>query len=975
MARKKEKKSESQRTASPVAAMRDLFRKLQSESEAPSDSAREEKTDKAPAPKYDEDRAVSTRRQLMADYRKELEALGREEKRTASRSNLYEYEDLTPETEEAPAEIVEILPVSDEEFVDEEMSIASEAVEEAAEAEEIIPDVIEEAAEAEETTPEVVEEAAEAEEIIPEVVEEAAEAEETTPDVIEEAAEGEEIIPEVVEEAAEAEETTPDVIEEAAEAEEIIPEVVEEAAEAEETTPDVIEEAAEAKEIIPETVEEAAEAEEIIPETEKEISFRAVMRPDNADARKPEAARRPEPSKQKDPYNVYDYDMAQEFGYIPESRERTVSQVNELGGVRDRHVTVYTKQNSSSRKSGKRNLRYGRTVHKKNGSGDDTRSHARAGERSFTGETHKRTIKEPERISEREDARIRENPKKAKEIALRRVILTGVIAVILCFWEYLPLLPGGQYMPFGLIGNTQYPFLYIGLAALLLVLDLALIGRALLPSLRELFTLRCTPRSLAVFAVMLAFLNDLCSCYILLFGSDAEYGMFHYPAALCVLFYTVGVYATVCRKIDAYAVFDAMRPKYLLTEDELCEHIRNRAALDDDGGRVRCFSVTGNVQGVERRLGSEERYDGFPGFRRLFFLLALVGMLAMTVSALRSVGEGSMLGRAADAVNIFFWTLFLSMPLAVTELRRLPLLRVSDRMRKRNTALAGDAAALEYVSLRTVAVRSEMFFRKHPFCLGECAGSDPERLKYYLSSILMSLGEPFSRAVNSEYSERVKLLHVSSHTVRAYVDGVLVELRLGDDEHVGYRLSDPGASLRESAYRLPLGIAVEGETVGTCSLYVQNDAEYPALVRALFDHGLRASVCHYTFLPFLTEKTLQIPNPGSKKKKPPLVQNMSEDTVAARLQSSAIRDGVADSGIAALNAPRDLWIPLVYADKITAYNRFSAILAWISVITGASLALLTAFGILPVVANPILVSALPIGFGLISYLFSNYYLS
>jgi len=326
MARKKEKKSESQRTASPVAAMRDLFRKLQSESEAPSDSAREEKTDKAPAPKYDEDRAVSTRRQLMADYRKELEELGREEKRTASRPNLYEYEDLTPETEEAPDEIVEILPVSDEEFVDEEMSIASEAVEEITEAEETIT--------------EAVEEAAEAEEIIPEVVEEAAEAEETTPDVIEEAAEAEETIPEAVEEAAEAEEIIPEVVEEAAEAEEIIPEVVEEAAEAEETTP--------------ETVEEVAEAKEIIPETEKEISFRAVMRPDNADARKPEAVRRPEPSKQKDPYNVYDYDMAQEFGYIPESRERTVSQVNELGGVRDRHVTVYTKQNSSSRKSGKR---------------------------------------------------------------------------------------------------------------------------------------------------------------------------------------------------------------------------------------------------------------------------------------------------------------------------------------------------------------------------------------------------------------------------------------------------------------------------------------------------------------------------------------------------------------------------------------------------------------------------------------------
>ena len=903
--KKKEKSRASQQTASVTATMRDLFKKLQSEKEDPSAFVREGKAEATPAPKYDEDRAVSTRRQLMEDYRRELLALGREEKRSAPRSNLYEYEDLTPELEGEPVE---------------EKEPVTEAVEEPVEAEEIVAEAVEEPVEAEEIVAEAVEEPVEAEEIVTETVEEPVEAEE------------------------------------------IVTEAVEEPVEAEE--------------IVTEAVEEPVEAEEIVTEmVEQELSFRAVSRYQNVEAQQTKTVQRPEPSKQKDPYNVYDYDMAQEFGYIPETRERTVSQVNELEGKRDRHVTVYAKQDPSSRKSGKKNARYGKTVHRKNTNGDDARGHARAGEKAFARAMHKRTMPEPERISEREDARIRENPKKAKETALRRVIFTGVVALILCFWEYLPLLPGGQYMPFGFIGNTQYPLLYIGIAAALLLLDLALLGRSFLSSFYELVSLRCTPRSLTAFAVLLAFLNDIFSSYILLFGTDVEYGMFHYPAALAVLFYAVGAYATVCRKIDAYAVFGAMRPKYVLTEDELCEHIRNRAAFQGGKGSARRFAATNDVQGAERRLDAEDRYDGFPGFRRLFFLLLIIGMSAMTVFAFRSVGTGALYSRASEAVNVFFWALFLSMPLAVTELRRLPLLRVSEEMRKKNTALAGDAAAAEYVSLRTVAVRSEMFFRKHPFCLGECVGNDPQKIKYDLSSILMALGEPFSRAVDGEYSEKVKLLLVSERTVRGYVDGVLVELRLGDDERAGYRLSDRGASLRESAYRLPLGIAVEGETVGTCSLYVQNDAEYPALVRALYDHGLRTSVCHYTLLPFLTEKTLQVPNPESKKKKTPTVQNLSEDTVAARLQSSAVRDGALDSGIAALNTPKDLWLPLVYADKITAYNRFAAVLAWMSVIVGALLALLTAFGVLPTVAYPILVSLLPIGFGAISYLFSNYYLS
>ena len=938
---KRNRNKEKPQTGSATAAMQDLYRKMQLEGSLPADEHEKKEAGSSPTPRYDEDLAVSTRKQLLEDYRRELLVLYGEKTRKSPRPSLYEYEDLTPEEEsfEEEASAEEIDEITKEPFkeIGEEPTV------------EIVEGSVEETVE--EPTVEIVEGSVEetAEELIMEIVEGSVEETIEAPTV--------EIVEGSVEETVE--ELTMEIVEGS----------VEETAE--EPTVEIVEG------LVEETLDAPSkESDGKCLETKKVRFFRAVNPFRNQKIDKERELVRTEPSKEKDPYSVYDYDMAQEFGYIPQSRERTVSQVNEFEGARNRRVVVYSKPDASAvKKNERKHARYGKTMLRKSMRVFSQRESRRARAEGRT--EHRSTMYEPERISERENARIRENPKKMRDIALRRVILTGIVAVVLCFWEYLPLLPGGSFLPLGLIANTQYPLLYIGVAVILLLVDLALLGRAFYPAFIELILFRCTPRSLTAFSVAMALLNDLFSSYILMLGADAEYGMFHFPAAIAVLLYAVGAYATVSRKIDVYAVCGVSRTKYLLTADELCDHIQNRdgAKKREEDQRIRRFTAANDVCGIEKRLDSEDRYDGFPGFRRLFFLLVLFGMAAMVISALLSSNEPSFPIRLSGAVNAFFWTVFLCLPLSATELRRLPLLRVSEQMKKKNTALIGDAAALEYASVGRVAVRSEMFFRKHPFCLGECVGDDPEQISYYLSSILKELGEPFSCAVSGGCSENVRLLEVSECTVRALVDGVAVALHLGDNERKGYRLSDAGASLRESAYRIPLYISVRGDTVGACSLYVQNDSEYPALVRALYDHGLKIRACHYTFLPFLTEKNLQIPVPSKNRMRFPEVRNLASDTVAARLQSSAIRDGVADSGIAALNKPRDIWLPLVYAQKITAYNRFSAVLAWLSVLSGALLSILTVLGILPIASYPILVSLLPIAFGGITYLFSNYYLS
>ena len=97
--------------------------------------------------------------------------------------------------------------------------------------------------------------------------------------------------------------------------------------------------------------------------------------------------------------------------------------------------------------------------------------------------------------------------------------------------------------------------------------------------------------------------------------------------------------------------------------------------------------------------------------------------------------------------------------------------------------------------------------------------------------------------------------------------------------------------------------------------------------------------------------------------------------MADRMQKKCIRATSADSGIAALNAPKDLWIPLVYASKIAAYNRFVSVMAWLSALCGVAMAAICVLGLLPLAVSPIFFTLMPVLFGGLTYLFSRYYLS
>ena len=337
----------------------------------------------------------------------------------------------------------------------------------------------------------------------------------------------------------------------------------------------------------------------------------------------------------------------------------------------------------------------------------------------------------------------------------------------------------------------------------------------------------------------------------------------------------------------------------------------------------------------------------------------------------------------AELLRVFLWAVFLLIPLSVTEIRRLPLAGVSAKMRAENTALAGDDSVSEYASVNAVSVRAETFFRRNGIILGRACGSHPERITYYIRSIFFALGDPLSTVAfgddseepdRSLFTEQVKIVSLTERAVSAYIEGALIELSLAGDEKSGFLLFDPEASPEESAYRIPMSISEEGHVIGTCSFYVQNDDEYSNMIRTLFDHGLRVRVIHYSFLPFVTKDTLQIVMLGRRIAVRGLL-NLAGDPAAERLRKKYTRDESAVSGIAALNAPKDLSIPLIYARKMKRYNRFASGVAWASILFGGAVALLIAIGVFPINAAPLLFFSQSILFAVLTYCFSRYYLS
>ena len=201
-----------------------------------------------------------------------------------------------------------------------------------------------------------------------------------------------------------------------------------------------------------------------------------------------------------------------------------------------------------------------------------------------------------------------------------------------------------------------------------------------------------------------------------------------------------------------------------------------------------------------------------------------------------------------------------------------------------------------------------------------------------------------------------------------------VTLFLNKRERSGYLLFDQNARAGEDAYRISLGISVEGDPKGTCSLYVSSDREYLMTVRAFRDHGLGISPCHYTFLPFFNRTTFRMVG-DVKREEGNTVYNLTDDPSAEETEKIFHHTQSVDSGIMALNAPKDLWLPLVYANKIAAYNRFIAVLACISMATCLGLSILSAIGLLPFFTLTVFIPLITGAFGGAGLLFSKYFLS
>ena len=699
-----------------------------------------------------------------------------------------------------------------------------------------------------------------------------------------------------------------------------------------------------------------------IPEEEPLPRFHRPITPFRRQARKSESREKIPASKIKDPYRTADYDHARRFGYEQTSREETVTEANAMDSTMRSRTVVFMKR--------------------------DLRFHREKDEKPREERASGTVIREPKRLHRSEDEQIRENPRKVVRAALGIIIAAATAVVILFFWELLPSLPGGGYLLFGVIDETHDPLLYVGIPFLLLLLLVSLLSPIFRVGFDELLRLRTTPRSLMTLGVLLTLSTDLLSIVAVCIEPGVEIGMLHFPAVTAVLIYTVGHYALVRQKVNIFAVTGSTRSKYMLADDAMNDRLRTYLHRDEraQATTLRRLVAKNDVHGVSRRLGKENTYEVFPCLDRLLIPMLLCSLAVVPITLLAAGGESSMLCRLTMAARAFLATFFLLSPLAVTELRRLPIMLVSRALRRKNTALVGDAAAEEYARVGAIGMMSEQFLPKGSITLGECRGQDPETLRYYVLSMLNALGEPFSGAVeywekrkdlmdiDELYTENVRIVKISEQSVRGYVSRTEVTLFLNRRERSGYLLFDQGAPLNGDAYRISLGISVEGDPKGICSLYVSHDDEHIATVRAFYSHGLGIAPCHYTFLPFLNRTTLRLCG-DARGEKGNTVYNLADDRSAEETEKIFHHTQSVDSGIMALNAPRDLWLPLVYASKIAAYNRFIAVLARISIASCLGLAILSAIGLLPIFTLTALIPLVTGVFGGAGLLFSKYYLS
>ena len=515
-----------------------------------------------------------------------------------------------------------------------------------------------------------------------------------------------------------------------------------------------------------------------------------------------------------------------------------------------------------------------------------------------------------------------EQYKKAYFSSKIKILITAVLALILLFYENLPLI---GYQLASYLDPAVYPVAYVMIDLQLTLLAVAAVYDSVFRGFIRLFKGKPSPESILSIAAVLAIIYSAIVAKTAV--PPTEPTLFNFPVAFCAFLTAVYSYLTIKREIFSFNVVSSKKPKFALRRLSSKDAVMEAAAFADGKGDIGDILKIEKVSFVDGYFYRTESVNTTNSAAVLMSLgLSLVLAILFGVYA-------AMVNKSATSALVMGYAAFVTaVPMSLLFSQSYPFFKANSISYDENSTIIGENSLEEYSGASVISFDDKLVFPSVGVKVQNIKVYNNyrfDRVLYYAASVFTKTGGPLSdvfeiATVESGYSDDVLLTGIGDGYIQTEVDGKSIMFGRAENlKELGVEI--PEEIRAEDDYEDELSVMYmifKGKIVAKMNILYLIDSDFEYIMKQLAGSGM--SVCVKTLDPNIDEQMIKS---KVKTDKYPMrvIRYSSLEEVANVAEHS-------DSGVVARGSSKGLLETVTFCDKVLDIKRTNSFIALLQAI-------------------------------------------
>lgn len=515
-----------------------------------------------------------------------------------------------------------------------------------------------------------------------------------------------------------------------------------------------------------------------------------------------------------------------------------------------------------------------------------------------------------------------EQYKKAYFSSKIKILISAVLALILLFYENLPLI---GYQLASYLDPAVYPVAYVMIDLQITLLAIAAVYDSVFRGFVRLFKGKPSPESILSIAAVLSIIYSAIVAKTAV--PPTEPTLFNFPVAFCAFLTAVYSYLTIKREIFSFNVVSSKKPKFALRRLSSKDAVMEAAAFADGKGDIGDILKIEKVSFVD---GYFYRTESVNTTNSAAVLMSLG--LSLVLAVLFGV-YAAMVNKSATSALVMGYAAFVTaVPMSLLFSQSYPFFKANSISYDENSTIIGENSLEEYSGASVISFDDKLVFPSVGVKVQNIKVYNNyrfDRVLYYAASVFTKTGGPLSdvfeiATVESGYSDDVLLTGIGDGYIQTEVDGKSIMFGRAENlKELGVEI--PEEIRAEDDYEDELSVMYmifKGKIVAKMNILYLIDSDFEYIMKQLAGSGM--SVCVKTLDPNIDEQMIKS---KVKTDKYPMrvIRYSSLEEVANVAEHS-------DSGVVARGSSKGLLETVTFCDKVLDIKRTNSFIALLQAI-------------------------------------------